>query len=236
MSYVIDLLLVAILVLTAVFAAKRGFFATLFDLAGYVVSLVAAKVISSSAAPGIFSEYFEAPVRERLVLSLGDVAKTDYASQIESAVSSIPESLTGVMQLIGIDREELIQKVSSENFKGSDLVDGIMETIAVPVGTAIVRTVLFVALCVVLSFVLKIVVRLLDKVIKKLPAIRQVNSGLGFVLGVLKGIIVVVIVSLLLGVVCGFIGYEPLIKGADDSIIINIVKGLMKSISGYRLA
>lgn len=233
MSYVIDLLLVAILVLTAVFAAKRGFFATLFDLAGYVISLVAAKVISSSAAPGIFSSYFASPVRERITLSLGDVAKADYASQIESVVSSIPESLTGVMQLIGVDREQLLEKLSSANLKGTDLVDGIMETVAVPVGTAILRTVLFVALSVILSFVLKIVVRLLDKVIKKLPAIRQVNSGLGFVLGVLKGIFVVIIVSLLLGVVCGLIGYEPLIKGADDSIIINVVKGLMKSISGY---
>lgn len=233
MSYVIDLILVAILILTAVFAAKKGFFATLFDLAGYVISLIAAKIVSSSVAVGIFSDYLEEPVRQRLTASLGDVAKTDYAAQIESAVSSIPESLTGIMQLIGIDREELIEKVSSTNLKGSDLVDGIMETIAVPVGTAIVRTVLFVALSVVLSLVIKIIVRLLDKVIKKLPAIRQVNSGLGFVLGVLKGIIVVVIVSLSLGVVCGLIGYEPLIKGTDDSIIINVVKGLMKSISGY---
>lgn len=234
MSYVIDLILVVILILTAVFAAKRGFFATLFDLAGYVVSLVAAKVISSTVAPDIFSGYFEAPVRERIVASLGDVAKTDYTAQIESAVSSIPESLCGVMQLIGIDRQQLIEKVSSADLKGSDIVDGIMETIAVPVGTAIIRTVLFVALSVVFSFVLKIIARLLDKAIKKLPAIRQVNTGLGFVLGVLKGIIVVVIVSLLLGVVCGLIGYEPLIEGTDDSIIINIVKGLMKSISGYR--
>ena len=234
MSYVIDLVLVAMLILIAVFASKRGFFATLFDLAGYVISLVAAKIISSSAAPGVFSGYLEAPVRERLTASLGDVAKADYASQIESAVSSIPESLAGVMQLIGIDREDLIEKVSSADFKGSDIVDGVMETIATPVGTAIVRTILFVVLSVVLSFVLKIVVRLLDKVIKKLPAIRQVNSGLGFVLGVLKGIIVVVIVSLILGVVSGLIGYEPLIKGTDDSIIINVVKGLMKSISGYR--
>ncbi len=233
MSYIIDLVLVVILVLTAVFAAKRGFFATLFDLAGYVVSLVAAKIVSSSVAPSVFSDYFEAPIRERLVVSLGDVANTDYAAQIESAVSSIPENLSGVMQLIGINREELIERVSSANLKGSDIVDGIMETIAVPVGTAIIRTILFVALCIALSFVLKIVVRLLDKVIKKLPAIRQVNSGLGFVLGVLKGIIVVVIVSLLFGVVCGLIGNEPLMKGADDSIIMNIVKGLMKSISGY---
>ena len=74
MSYIIDILLVGVLVLVAVVAAKRGFFATLFDLAGYVISFVAAKIGSSTFAPKIYSQYFEQYIRERVTSSLGSAA------------------------------------------------------------------------------------------------------------------------------------------------------------------
>ena len=80
---------------------------------------------------------------------------------------------------------------------------------------------------------LKFVVRLLDKVIKKLPAIKQINSGLGFVLGAVKGILVVIIAALLVGVIAGLTGNEKFIEAANNSHIIETVKGLLKSISGY---
>ncbi len=236
MSYIIDILLVAVLVAVAVVAAKRGFFATLFDLAGYVVSFVAAKVCSSSFAPKIYTQYFETYIRERVTASLGSVASADYSKQIESAIDSIPQSLSGVMNLIGIDRNELASQASQANLSGENLVKNIMENIAEPVSTAVIRTILFIALTIFLSFVLKIVVRFLDKIIKKLPAIKQINSGLGFVLGAVKGILVVIIVALLVGVVAGLTGNETFINAADNSIIINTVKGLLKSISGYASA
>lgn len=233
MSYIIDILLVAVLVLVAVVAAKRGFFATLFDLAGYVLSFVAAKIFSSSFAPQIYTQYFEGYIRERVTASLGSVASADYSSQIENAINSIPESFSGVMELIGINRDQLISQVSDANLSGENLVKNVMTNIAEPVSTAVIRTILFILLTIVFSFVLKIVVRLLDKVIKKLPAIKQINSGLGFVLGAVKGIFVVIIVALLVGVVAGLTGNKTFIDAADNSLIINTVKGLLKSISGY---
>ena len=180
MSYIIDILLVCVLVLVAVVAAKRGFFATLFDLAGYVISFVAAKIGSSTFAPKIYSQYFEQYIRERVTSSLGSVASADYSAQISSAIDSIPDSFSGVMELIGINKEQLIQQVTNADVSGENLVKNIMTNIAEPIGTAVIRTILFVALTIAFSVVLKFVVRLLDKVIKKLPAIKQINSGLGF--------------------------------------------------------
>lgn len=233
MSYVIDLLLVAVFILVAVLAAKRGFFSTLFDLGGYVVGLVSAKILSSSLAPGIYAQYLEEYIRERLTLSLGDAATVDYSAKIEQAVNSIPEAFSGVMELIGVNREQLLAQISEADLSGSNFIDGVMNNIALPIGTAVIRTVLFVVFTIAFSAVLKVVIRLLDKVIKKLPALKQINAGLGFVLGAVKGIIVVIIAALLMGVVVGLTGNESLVKAANDSIIINTVKGLLKSISGY---
>ena len=233
MSYIIDILLVGVLVLVAVVAARRGFFATLFDLAGYVISFVAAKICSSTFAPKIFSQYFEQYIRERVTASLGNVASADYSAHLSSAIDSIPDSLSGVMELIGVNKDQLMQQVSQADVSGENLVRNIMTNIATPVGTAVIRTILFVALTIVFSFVLKFVVRLLDKVIKKLPAIKQINSGLGFVLGAVKGILVVIIVALLVGVIAGLTGNQKFIDAANNSIIIETVKGLLKSISGY---
>ena len=107
MSYINDILLEGVLDLVAVVAARRGFFATLFDLAGYVISFVAAKICSSTFAPKIFSQYFEQYIRERVTASLGNVASADYSAQLSSAIDSIPDSLSGVMELIGVNKDQL---------------------------------------------------------------------------------------------------------------------------------
>ena len=61
MQYLLDLGFLAVFALTIFVSAKRGFFATLIDLAAYVVAFVAAKLFSQQLAPVIFQSSFEAP-------------------------------------------------------------------------------------------------------------------------------------------------------------------------------
>ncbi len=235
MNYLLDLGFLAVFALTVFISAKRGFFATLIDLAAYVVSLVAAKLFSQQLAPMLYHSAFEAPLRERVTESLGELGSVDLTTQIEATLRSLPESLSGIMELIGIHREELIEKVSSTPLSGKHVVDGLMENIASPVAIAVLRTVLFVVIALVLSVVLRVVCTLLDKLIKKLPAIRQINTGLGVVLGVLRGLLVVFLAALLVDVIAGFTANPAFMAAVQDSVVENAVQGFMTSISGYVL-
>lgn len=230
---IIDIALICIFVFTIVMAAKRGFFITLFELAAYIVSVIAAKILSASLAPEVFRQYLYAPINQKLIASLGEIGTKDYTKQIESALNSIPESLNGLMQMIGIDRDSLISQVSQSELSGKNVAENVMEKLVTPAATAIVQTMLFVVLSIVILVVLRIVVRLMNGIIKKLPAIKQVNSSLGAVLGAVKGLILVIIVSLLIGMIASLTSSQTFIDAVDSSLVIKAVKGFLTSISGY---
>ncbi len=233
MQYIIDIAFVAVFAITVAAAAKKGFFTTLFELAAYIVSMISAKLLSTSLAPEIFDKYFSASIKQRLTNSLGDVGSKDYGAQIESTLNSIPESLDGIMQMIGIDKESLLNQISQSDMSGKNVVENVMDKLVTPAGTAIIQTIVFVIIVIVLSIVLRLIVRFLDKIIKKLPAIKQVNSSLGAVLGIVKGVLIVIIAALLVGVVASVTSSESFVTAVNNSLIIKSVKGFLTSISGY---
>ncbi len=235
MAYIVDIIIIAIFLISLVVSYKKGFFKSLFDLVGTLVSLIAARILSSTLAPQGFDMFIREPARLTLTNTLGEIGTTDYGAQAESAINSIPEAFNGIMSFVGIDRQAILDKISSSEFANGNLVDNIMENIITPVGTAIIQFVLFVLLAVVIILALKVAVRVLDFIIKKLPVVSSVNKGLGVVIGVLRGLITVIIVSSIIGTVVSFIGNEAAIEAVNSSVIVSTVQNLMSSLNGVAL-
>lgn len=232
MTYIVDIIIIAVFLISVLISYKKGFFRSLFDLIGTLVSILAARIVSSSLAPQGFDMFIKEPARATLTNTLGTAGTTDYGTQVESAINSIPDSFNGIMNLIGINKQAILEKVSSSELAQGNLVDNIMENIITPVGTALIQFVLFVILAVVFVLALKVIVKLLDFVIKKLPVVKSLNKGLGVVIGVLRGLLTVIIVSMLIGTVVSFIGNEEIIEAVNNSFIVSTVQNLMSSLSG----
>lgn len=232
MSYIVDIIIIAVFALMVFISYKKGFFKSLFDLIGTLIAIITARIFSESLAVQGFEMFIKEPAKATLTRTLGTVGTTDYGAQVEEAIASIPDSLSGVMELIGIDKQALLEQVSSSQLAQGNLVDNIMANIVTPVGTAVIQFVLFVIFAVVFTILLKIVVKLLDFIIKKLPAVKQLNSGLGILIGVLRGFLSVIILSMVLGLVVSFIGNETVIDAVNNSTIVSAVQGLISSISG----
>lgn len=232
MAYIVDIVLLVLFAVIIISSAKKGFFRSLFDLIGSIVAFILARVFASSFAPAAFDAVVRPVSEQYLASTLSDVGTTDYAVQVEQALSSIPESLSGVMQVMGISTDSILEKVSSVNLQGDNLVESIMNTVVEPVGTALLQFVITAILAVVLIFVIKIVVKVLDKVISKLPVINKFNSLLGAAFGVIRGALIVAVVAMLVSVVAGFINNEAFIQSVDNSIIVNTFEGMFASISG----
>jgi uncharacterized membrane protein required for colicin V production len=233
MSYILDLCFVAVLALSVVLAAKKGFFATLLDLAAYVLSLIGAKLFSAQFAPAVYEALVQPPLRARIAQGFGSAADADLGAQISAALKAIPDSISGVMQLLGVSRESLLEKVESLDLTGKHAVDRLMRAAVDPIATAVVRTALFVLIAIVLSVLLKIVFRLLNRVIKEVPAIKQINTGLGVVLGLLRGAVVVFLLALGIGLLSGLLANEKLIEIVRHSYVEKWVSGFLDSVSGY---
>ena len=233
MSYLLDLCFAAVLVLSVVLAAKKGFFATLLDLAAYVLSVIGAKLFSAQFAPAVYEALVQPHLRARIAQGFGSAADADLGAQVTAAIRAIPDAISGVMQILGVSKESLLQKVEALDLSGKHAIDRLMRAVVDPVGSAVVRTVLFVLIAIVLSVVLKLVFRLLNRFIKEVPAIKQINTGLGVVLGVLRGAVLVFLLALAVGLIAGLTANEKMIDVVRHSYVEKWVSGFMDSISGY---
>lgn len=232
MTYIVDIILVAVFAVVILTSAKKGFFKSLVDLIGSLVAVCVAKLFSESAAEAVFDGFVYKGAEKALSQSLGDAGTVDYVEQIENALAALPEGLNGILQIMGIDSQSLTDKLADANLGGDNLVESLMNGIVIPVGTAVVQFVLFVILALVLIFAVKAFARIIDKIVKKLPVIKGFNKTMGAVFGIFRGLIIVVIISMLVSVVVGFVGNEMLIESVENSMIINAVRGTMTSLIG----
>ena len=232
MEYIVDIIIAVIFGAIVISSIRKGFFKSLFELAGTLISLVISRVLSESFARVAFDSFIRKGAETYLEKALGSVGTKDYALQAQETLNSIPEALNGIMSLMGIDKELILEKIQGADLGGNNMVESLMSGVVEPVGTAIVQFILFIILTVVVGFALKFVVRLLDGIIKKLPAVKQLNTTLGAVFGVLRGVIVVAIISMLVGILASFIGNEKFIEIVNNSIIVDTFQKVIGSISG----
>lgn len=236
MEYIVDIFLILIFGTVIITSMKKGFFKSLFDLCGTIIAVVLARFLSEGFASQGYNIFVKRAAEAYLGSALGEVGTKDYAQQAEEIINSIPEALNGLMSLMGIDKQAIMEKVSDINLGGDNLLESLMTNVVEPVGTAVVQFILFVLMAIAFGFVIKLVVRFLNKIIKKLPAIKQFNSVLGAVLGAVEGFVVVVIISTLIGIVASFIGNEAFNEAVSNSVIIATAENIVSVISGSVVA
>jgi uncharacterized membrane protein required for colicin V production len=235
MEYIVDIIIAVIFGAIVISSIRKGFFMSLFELAGTLISLAISRILSASFAPVAFDSFIRKGAETYLAKALGSVGTKDYALQAQETLNSIPEALNGIMSLMGIDKELILEKIKGADLGGSNMVESLMSSVIEPVGIAILQFILFIVLTVAVGFILKAVVRLLDGIIKKLPAVKQLNTTLGAVFGVLRGIIVVAIITMLVGILASFIGNETFIETVNNSIIVDVFQKAISTISGAKL-
>lgn len=230
MAYIVDIILIAIFAIAIIISAYKGFFRSLIDLAGSLVAVLTARVLSQTAAQAVYSTVLEGGIEKALISRLGEGAATDYTAQLEEILQSLPEGINGVLQMIGFDRQMLIDKISEANLNGNNLIESLMNSVVTPLVTAVVQVILFVILAIVLIIAVKILAVLLDKIIKKLPVIKGFNKTLGAVFGIFKGLIDVIIVSFVISVIVGFISNPQIVEAVEASAIVNAVSDVFSSL------
>lgn len=235
MAYIADIILILIFAVAIIISAYKGFFRSLIDLAGSLLAIIASKILSQSFAKPVYDSLVADTVENALVNKLGQGATVDYVEQLEGILSSLPEGINGVLQMMGIDKQVLLDKISSANLNGENLIESLMNSVVEPVAMTVIQLVLFVILAIVLIIAIKIVALLLDKIIDKLPIIKSFNKTLGALFGIIRGVIDVVIVSLLVSVVAGFIKNPEFVSVVESSVIINTVRDLFSSLLGFTI-
>lgn len=226
MEFIIDIILAALLALCLIVGWKKGFVKSLMDLVSNLVAFIVARVVSVQAAPSVYSRYFETKAQDTLTRELAS-AGSSASAQVQSALDSIPESLNGFFDLLGVDKKAMVDLLSQNlDQAGSQTLDVLMTNVVSPIFTAVIRLVIFVAVFALAVLLLKLLTLLLDK-LTELPALKQANELFGLLFGAVKGVIVVVFVCFLLELLAGFIGNGTFSALVENSKIVGVFDNVL---------
>ena len=211
MSY-IDVILLAIIGIVVFISVKSGFFKTLFDLVGYIVAVVVAKSVSLILAKNAFDTFIRGGAEEYLNSVVSEITTEQLPEQTDRVVSSIPDGLRGLLNVVGFTEEKIADQISTIETSGQNMVTDLMDNVIEPIGVGIMQFLIFIILGIVLLVAAKIIVSLLNKIVKKLPVIKRFNSLLGGIIGFIastsdnQGLIDAVSNSAILNFFTGIIG------------------------------
>lgn len=224
MSLVLDLIIVAILAICVIAAAKKGFMRTLVELVGFVAAIVIAFAFSGPLAEFTYSKLIEPAASSTVEAAVsGVVGETaESASQtLGELFESLPNFVTNFAEQSGYSADSIAQKVSSGadvQAISAELCDKIVD----PAITAIIKYILVLVLFVITLIVAKLLSRFINSLFKG-ALLGTANTVLGGVLGAVKGAIFALIFCLVVSLIANFSSADTLSDAISCSYIIKAV-------------
>ena len=188
-SYIYDILFLAVFAVAAVCSWRKGFLAGLAELAGTLFSAAAALVGSRTLAPQFYDWFVREAVTEK----------------VQQAVTETGTGLDGTLQ--GLDflpealRETLSGMVDTAGSGLTDQIGALLEPVILP----LVQVLVFVVLCLVLRIVVAVLVKLL-RLVNVVPLVGGLNRLLGLALGLCTGAVNCWLLAMFLWFLASFAG------------------------------
>lgn len=195
---IIDIILIAVIVLFAVIGMKRGIAKTLLNIAGLVLSAIAAYYLAGLLSRSMYDAFIKQTVMQNIQQIIQQNG-ADYA--VNNCLEAMPAWINGVLSFI----VGLFGMTVGDFEKHMTIPDGVSESVAqtventvAPVITSLLEFVFLVVLFIVLFIIAKKLVKLASKVFD-IPVIKQINRLLGGVLGIAEGVVIVFVAANILG-------------------------------------
>ncbi len=184
-ALIFDIIVVAIILITAWMSSKRGFVRTVIEVAGCVLALIISVYASKPVAEFCYNRFFANSVENSVKGALDDV-KTDSASAVWD---SLPEYLKKYAESFGITKEKIDDAASkATDDKTEEISDQIAESTVKPVVVKALSGVISAAMFAILFFLIKILSRLINGMFN-ISFVGSINRLLGGLLGLVKGMI-----------------------------------------------
>lgn len=199
MNLLIDLIVIAIVGLSVLISAKRGFVKVLIEVAGFVAAIIVTFTISTPLADNTYDKIIEPPIVEAAVNAVGESAQHE-------AWNALPEFVTENALKLGVSGEDFTGKITENLASGTEAA---VKTASQDVIKPIITKILGLIYSVVILVVLLVVVKFLAKIINKMfsfSVIGKANRVLGGIVGVPKGVIFAILFCMVVSLVVKLYG------------------------------
>ena len=187
-ALILDVILIAVIVLTAFHYKKKGFVAGLLDLVGNLLALLVAWIASDRISPTVFENFFKQGLIEKITQTVQERGTSGLTMLVESFSSILPggmadEVTRSLQDILGSGAPDLAVRI----------VDTILTPLIVPMITVVLFFIAFAGCTLVSSMLVAVLTN-----INKIPVIGSVNELLGILVGVAGGLLNVVLLLCLI--------------------------------------
>ncbi len=211
---IIDIILLAVVVLTVIISAKQGFVKVLLGLVGMILAFVVASHLSTVASEFIFDKMIAPTAKTSITKTIENL--TDEST--DGVLEVLPKSVYSAAEVFNVDLKAIIeQNVETSVSESAEAIsEAVVEKVARPFLTSIVQMILFIILFVLIFVLIKLITKAID-LVAKLPVLKTANKTLGALLGFAKGVLFVYIICFILKLSINFI--DGGIFGIDEEIL-----------------
>lgn len=204
MSIILDLIVLAIIVITVLMSAKRGFVRTLIELLGFIAAVFISFTISTPLANSTYDKIIEPSILSTVTSTVDTAADNSAAAAVDSFWNEIPGWIKGGIEKAGISKESLDGSITSNIGNGvQSAVESASQNVIKPAVTSTLALIYQVISLIVLMALVKPLAKLINKLFS-FSVIGTANRVLGGVVGVPKGIIYAVAFCLLITLAASF--------------------------------
>lgn len=211
---IVDVALITVIVLSAVFAAKKGFLEALLGILVSVGSLIAAKVLSTPASQIIYDGFVREPVINKVQSMLpANLTSGDPQAILNGLYEQLPDGVTALATQYGFLPESLPAVENAATFFDmQNLETAYIQPFCLKVLSILAMVVIFYILFVVLRMVVRLISRRFHRGKK-----RPVDRFLGAALGVIRAAIPVLVLTILLNFAADYNLNDSLTTAVENS-------------------
>ena len=189
MSWILDLIVIAIAAVTIFFAVKNGFVRTLISTASFAVCIIVTVIFVSPLSDALEHTGIAENVKQTTVTHIADYIDDDKLSGIGDLLSGKSENFNTLARVAGFDVSELKSWYETNVSDGDEQASlKLAEKISAPIISLLASVVAVVILFLGTKLALWLVSLLLGQVMK-LPVLHSFDKGLGVLLGVLLSVV-----------------------------------------------
>lgn len=195
MSWILDLIVVAVVVYYAYISARRGFVRTVIELVGFVLIFL---IITKAGTP-ISEKLFDTTLRNTVLTKVETTLENTTEQTAQSLTDAMPDFIVNGAEFLGIDIGESLISGDTTAVMAERLTDNVIR----PVVTSLIYAILSLLLFGLGMYLVRIVARVVNSLFK-ISLVGTINRVLGAVLGAGKGVVVAFIICIVITIIVSF--------------------------------
>lgn len=213
MTFILDLVVLAIIVLFIIISVKKGFVKTLVEFVGLLLAVYFSITLSGPLANFVYEKAVEPSVSAAITTAIENAEASAESTVKESVYNSLPSFVSNKIDLSDFE-------IGVGDAAANEICANVVKPLAISFFKAIFTLLLFIILNIAVKFLAKIINKIFS--FKLLGTLNRVLGGvLGLVKGIIFAVIFVIVTEIIISLTGGFFIFTQ--AAVDSSVIFSLV-------------